>query len=314
LYMLDTFHLRTFVTVVEAGNYSAAAEKLHMSQPATSQHIHGLEEQLDGVRLFRRVGKRMVPTYAGEELLQMARELVALADRAEASIKALKGQVGGQARVGCTSSSGELLLAPLLAAFRTRFPAVGIQVQVAPTSVLLEGLAQQTLGIVLLEDHQRRRGWEAQLLGSEQLVLLAQRGHPWLQQEHVPIGALSDQPLIMPPLGSPLRRGLDDALRRRGLSPTRLSIVLETESVSLAINGVRAGLGMAFIPQICQPQGHDLEAVSLSGAPLQHEWFVLRARDEGAPQSLSELFAFLTSTEAQGLLAQVGLRPPVGKS
>ncbi|MBC8074655.1 MAG: LysR family transcriptional regulator, partial [Chloroflexales bacterium] len=84
--MLNTFHLRTFVSVADAGSYSAAAALLHLSQPAVSQHIHALEEQLDGVRLFRRVGKKMVPTHAGEELLRTARELVTLATHAEESI------------------------------------------------------------------------------------------------------------------------------------------------------------------------------------------------------------------------------------
>jgi len=66
--MLNTFHLRTFLAVVEAGNYSLAAATLHMTQPAVSQQIHALEEQLGGMKLFRRVGQRMVPTHAGEEL------------------------------------------------------------------------------------------------------------------------------------------------------------------------------------------------------------------------------------------------------
>ena len=57
--MLNTLHLQTFLAVVEAGNYSAAAERLHMSQPAVSQHIRALEDQLDHVRLFQRVGQQM---------------------------------------------------------------------------------------------------------------------------------------------------------------------------------------------------------------------------------------------------------------
>ena len=72
--MLNTLHLQTFLAVVEAGNYSAAAERLHMSQPAVSQHIRALEDQLDHVRLFRRVGQQMLMTHAGEDLIESARE------------------------------------------------------------------------------------------------------------------------------------------------------------------------------------------------------------------------------------------------
>ncbi|WP_322510960.1 LysR family transcriptional regulator, partial [Chloroflexus sp.] len=63
--MLNTVHLQTFLAVVETGSFSAAAKRLHMSQPAVSQQIRALEEQVGGVRLFRRSGQQMVLTLAG---------------------------------------------------------------------------------------------------------------------------------------------------------------------------------------------------------------------------------------------------------
>lgn len=304
--MLDTFHLRTFVTVVEAGSYSAAAEQLHMSQPAVSQHIHALEEQLDGVRLFRRIGKRMAPTHAGEELLQIARELLALSERAEASIKALKGHIGGHVIVGCSSGSAELILPQLLARFHARFPAVSIQVQVAPLRILLERLAQQQLHLLIVEESQRRRGWEARPLAKEELVLLAHCEHPGLDLAPLSLDLFAEQALILPPLGAPLRRQVDEWLRRRGFNPAQLNVVLETESVSLSIEAVRAQLGIAFIPQSCLPYDRTFEQLSLVNASFQHEWHIVRTRDEHAPQSLTELYNFLTSGEAQQLMELAG--------
>ncbi|RRR68085.1 MAG: LysR family transcriptional regulator, partial [Candidatus Viridilinea halotolerans] len=131
--MLNTFHLRTFLAVVDAGSYSAAAEVLHMSQPAISQQIRALEEQLGEMRLFRRVGKKMVLTHAGEELLLTARELVQLATRAEENLLALKGQVTGRVVLGCSSSSGERLLPCLLADFQPQYPAIMLELVVAPS-------------------------------------------------------------------------------------------------------------------------------------------------------------------------------------
>src|SRR6266498_5038910 len=128
--MLNTLHLQTFLAVVEAGNYSAAAERLHMSQPAVSQHIRALEDQLDHVRLFRRVGQQMLMTHVGEDLVESAREMLALSARAEESIRALRGQISGRVAIGCTPSSGETLLPPLLAA--QRFPAIAVAITIAP--------------------------------------------------------------------------------------------------------------------------------------------------------------------------------------
>jgi DNA-binding transcriptional LysR family regulator len=308
--MLNTFHLRTFVAVADAGSYSAAAALLHLSQPAVSQHIRALEDQLDGVRLFRRVGKKMAATHAGEELLRTARELVTLATHAEESIRALKGQLGGRVLLGCTPSSGERLLAPLLAAFRARFPSVALDVQLAPAALLLEWMAEQQVHVLLMEEQQRRRNWESTLLGSEPMLLLAPRGHPLLQQEQVPPGALREQPLILPRAGTPLRRAIEDALRRRGLPAAELHLALESDSTALAVQCVRAGLGLAFVPLSRQPRSRDVGVVTLAGIGLRQEWYALRTRDGAASQARDELFAFLTGRDSRAILTREGLQAP----
>lgn len=305
--MLNTIHLQTFLAVVEAGSYSAAAERLHMSQPAVSQHVRALEAQFEGVRLFRRVGQQMILTHAGEELIEAAREIMALSVRAEEQMRSLRGQVSGRVVIGCTPSSGEHLLPPLLAAFRTRFPAISVMVAQAPLETLLEWLAAQEAQILFIEESQRRRGWEAAHLGLERLVLLAPRGHPLLQQEQVPPGMLRTMPLILPRSGSSMRRTIEENLRRRGLSSSDMLVALEADSTALTIQAVRNGIGLAFIPQSRMPRGRELGVIDLTGAPIQVEWYALRSRERGAARSVQELFAFLQSPDARRLLAKEGL-------
>ncbi|MFP4437097.1 MAG: LysR family transcriptional regulator [Chloroflexaceae bacterium] len=312
--MLNTFHLQTFLAVVDAGNYTAAAELLHMSQPAVSQQIRTLEEQLGDVRLFRRVGQRMVPTHAGEELLVAARELVTLAERAEQNIRALRGQVAGRVTIGCTPNSGEYLLPPLLAAFHTLFPTIMLTVQVAPSEVLLEELVSQQMTLLLIEEQQRRRGWESRIVGSEDLVLVAPAHHPLLQQEAVPPGMLREEPLVLPRAGTPLRRTIEEGLRRRGLVAGDLCIALETDSMALALQGVHSGLGLAFIPATRRIPLPELAPIDLAGAPLQQEWYVLRVRERSAPRAAQELFTFLIGETARALLNKAGLQVTDGSA
>ncbi|HEU4326610.1 MAG TPA: LysR family transcriptional regulator [Roseiflexaceae bacterium] len=308
--MLNTIHLRTFLAVVESGNYSAAAEQLHMSQPAVSQHIRLLESQLDNVRLFRRVGQQMLLTHAGEELAETAREVLALTTRAEESIRALRGQISGRVVIGCTPSSGERLLAPLLALFRTRFPAISVAVALAPVDTLLEWLTTQQAHILLIEEPQRKRGWEVQLLGAEALALLAPRGHALLQQEHVPPGMLRGLPLVLPRPGSPLRRLIEDGMRRRGIGAADITVALETDSVGLVTQAVRDGIGVAFVPQSRLPRGRETGVVDLAGINLQQDWYLLRSRERGAPRAIQELYGFLVGKDARRLLAKEGLKVP----
>lgn len=306
--MLNTFHLQTFLAVVEAGNYSAAAERLHMSQPAVSQHIRALEEQLDNVRLFRRVGQQMRLTHAGEELVDSAREMLALATRAEESIRALRGQISGRVTIGCTPSSGERLLPPLLASFRARFPAIGVTVTQAPLETLFEWLTIQQVQILIVEEQQRRRGWEAQILGTERLALLAPRGHVLLQQEQVPPGVLRDYPLILPRSGTLLRRLVEDGLRRRGVGAADIVVALETDAVGLMVQAVREGVGLAFVPQLRLPRGRDAGIIDLAGVNLQQEWYAVRSRERGAPRAVQELYGFIVGKDARRLLAKEGLK------
>ena len=308
--MLNTIHLQTFLAVVESGNYSAAAERLHMSQPAVSQHIRALEQHLDNVRLFRRVGQQMALTHAGEELVEVAREMLALSARAEENIRVLRGQISGRVTIGCTPSSGEQLLSPLLATFRARFPAIAVAVTIAPLETLLEWLATQQAQVLLIEEQQRRRGWESQLLGAERLVLLAPRGHALLQQEQVPPGMLRGLPLVLPRAGSPLRRIIEDGLRRRGVGAADVTVAIETEGMGLMVQAVRDGVGLAFVPQLRLPRGRDTGMVDLAGVNLQQEWYVLRSRERGAPRAVQELFAFFTSADARKLLVKEGLKAP----
>lgn len=306
--MLNTIHLQTFLAVVEAGNYSAAAERLHMSQPAVSQHIRALEDQLDHVRLFRRVGQHMLLTHAGEDLVVSAREMLALSARAEEGIRALRGQVSGRVTVGCTPSSGETLLPTLLREFRARFPAIAVTVTVAPLEALLEWLEDHQIQILLAEEQQRRRGWESTLLGAERVALIAQRGHVLLQQEQVPPGLLREHPLVLPRTGTPLRRIIEDGLRRRGVGATDIHVALEADAIGLTLQAVRDGIGLAFVPQTRIPRGRDLGMVDLAGVNLQQDWYALRSRERGAPRAVQELYAFVGSKDGRRLLAKDGLK------
>jgi DNA-binding transcriptional LysR family regulator len=240
--------------------------------------------------------------------VESAREMLALSARAEESIRALRGQISGRVVLGCSPSSGETFLPMLLADFRARFPAIAVSVTIAPVETLLEWLEEHEAHILLVEEQQRRRGWESQLLGAERLQLLAPRGHALLQQEQVPPGMLRDQPLVLPRAGTPLRRIIEDGLRRRGVGASDINVAIETDSMALTIQAIRDGLGLAFVPQTRVPRGRDIGLIDLAGVNLQQEWFALRSRERGAPRAVHELFSFVIGKDARRILAKDGLK------
>jgi DNA-binding transcriptional LysR family regulator len=306
--MLNTFYLRTFLAVVEAGTYTDAARVLHLSQPAVSQQIRALEEQLGNTRLFRRERKRMVLTHAGEELLPIARELVGLAERAEQNIMALRGQVAGRVMLGCTPSSGEHLLPRLLHAFHQHYPAINLALELDSAEALLDALAERELGMLILEEQQRRRGIESYLLGSEGLALIAPVGHALLQQDDVPPGTLREHNLALPIAGAPLRRTIEDGLRRRGVPPGDLHVVFEAAGVTAILAAIRTGMAIGFVPKSCLPARMEgIGCIDLAGQPLQQDWYLLRARERNMPRAAQALYDFLSGAQGRVHLQQMGI-------
>src|SRR4051812_47726626 len=119
-------HLRTFVCVAEAGGFSRALTRLHLSQPAASRQIHGLQAEL-GVTLFDRVGRGMRLTAEGEDLLRQSRVVLAEADALRERARAFKGGDTGVLRVGATPQAIENLLAEFLKHHAHRYPAVEVE-------------------------------------------------------------------------------------------------------------------------------------------------------------------------------------------
>jgi DNA-binding transcriptional LysR family regulator len=243
-----------------------------------------------------------------ERLLLVAPRGHALLQQEQVPPGTLRGQISGRVILGCTPSSGERLLPPLLNAFHMRFPAIAVTITIAPLETLLEWLTMQQVHVLLIEEPQRRRGWESQVLGAERLLLMAPRGHALLQQEQVPPGTLRGQPLILPRAGTPLRRAIEDGLRRRGVAAADIATAIETDSVTLMIQAVRDGMGLAFVPQTRLPRGRDIGLVDLAGVNLQQEWHFLRSRERGAARAIQELYSFVVGKDARRILAKEGLK------
>src|SRR5690606_7583070 len=120
---MDTQHLHAFVAIAETGSFSAAAERLHLTQPAVSKRIALLEEQLKSP-LFDRIGRQVVLTQAGQVLLSKATLILREVTAAQRAIADLKGEVEGKLSIATSHHVGLHYLPPYLREFSTQFPQV----------------------------------------------------------------------------------------------------------------------------------------------------------------------------------------------
>jgi DNA-binding transcriptional LysR family regulator len=139
-------YLRTFVDVIELGSFSAAAERLNLSQPAVSLQIRQLEKRV-GVSLIERVGRKARPTAAGSELLDHARQIDAVVAAAlDGMARHAKG-VMGRLRLGTGATACIFLLPPVLRDLRRRFPTLEIIVSTGNTADIVKGVAENAIDI-----------------------------------------------------------------------------------------------------------------------------------------------------------------------
>jgi LysR family nitrogen assimilation transcriptional regulator len=246
---MDLRHLRTFVTVTELGTVSKAAARLHVAQPALSRQIASLEDEL-GVRLFDRVGRRLLLTTEGEELLSDCRDLLsgarALGERAQ---MLRRGDVG-ILRVSATPHLIEGVFPELLHRYAKRYPNVQVRLSdvIGPDSFakLERGEIHLTQGVAsaLAPVDPRFAG-----VPFAPMELLA-ACHPRLKlgkDGEVEIDRLAPHPLLQATTEFLMRLHFDAACRMAGFTP---NYVLECRSPHALLAMAEAGHGVAIIPSV----------------------------------------------------------------
>ncbi len=123
---MELRHLRSFVTIADAGSVSRAALQLHVTQPALSRQLRDLEGEL-GLPLFDRVGRRLQLTAAGDNLLQQTREILRATDSLREHAGALAGGTTGTLRLGATAQTLESLISAFLVGFRRQWPGIDVR-------------------------------------------------------------------------------------------------------------------------------------------------------------------------------------------
>ncbi|MGE5085139.1 MAG: LysR family transcriptional regulator, partial [Bacillota bacterium] len=125
--MKNLYQLTTFVTVISEGSMTAAADKLYLTQPAVSQQIRNLEEDL-GVELLVRGVRQIKATPQGEVLFDYAKKIIHLTQQAEIAIKSIGNQMKGQLRIGTLNSIGLHLMSPIVGRLMRHNPDLSLKI------------------------------------------------------------------------------------------------------------------------------------------------------------------------------------------
>ena len=273
---MDLREVRTFVGVADLGTVSRAAQELHITQPALSRQIANLESEL-GLKLFDRVGRRLLLTSEGAQLLQQCRGLLSYSQAVREQADGLKRGDAGMLRVSASPHLIEGLFPGFLRDYAKRYPHVHVRLveAIGPQifAMLERGeihLAQSVARALTPDD---RRFGAYPLAPMEMLAAC----HPSLtlgRDGSVEIRALAPYPLLQATDDFAMRRSFDSACRLAGFTP---NYVLECRSPHALLAMAQAGHGVAIIPSALRTHRYVLRLLRVlyRGKPLSEPLTIL---------------------------------------
>ena len=270
--------VETFLAVCRTMNYTRAAEALHITQPAVSQHIRALEEEYHA-RFFAYRGKQLSLTEAGELFLRTA----SAARHDDMHLRELLRTASGRRTLqfGATLTIGEYIMPAALDRLLGAEPALRLRMIVANTDALLERLDAGELDFAVIEGFFPRQKYDAMVYDRQELVAVCAPDHPLAGQRRS-LGSLLDQRLLVREPGSGTREMLERALHERGFALTDFPRLAEVGSLGAIKAMVLAGAGITFCfgsVVRAELRRGALGRIRVEDADLSHEFAFLWQKD-----------------------------------
>jgi LysR family nitrogen assimilation transcriptional regulator len=242
---MEMRQLRYFVAIVDCGSLSRAAALVHIVQPALSQQMTQLEEEL-GTQLLHRSVRGVTPTDAGLALYRHAQQILKLAVDTKNVVRASDAGLSGRVRLGLPSSIAMVLVGPLIAALEERFPQIVLEVYESPSTYLAAHLINERVDLSVLVDDVVLPGIEAIPLVDESIYFVQPRRRPLVRAgKSISIAMLASVPLMLTTQVTTLRDLVDRAFAEAGVSP---HIKAEASSIHTVLAMVAQGGAGTVIP------------------------------------------------------------------
>ena len=241
------FHqLHIFYTVSEKGSFSAAAQALHMTQPAVTMQVQSLEEYF-GTKLFNRSTKRIELSEAGRALMPFARRSIELIRETDMAMSKFTHMLQGRLQLGASLTIGEYVLPRMLGPFGQQYLNIAISMKVMNTAQILEEIANHQLNFGLIEAPVQHPDMHIEAVMKDELKLIVPANHPLAEASVVSLEDVLKYPFIVREQGSGTRQVMEEQFARKNIDIQSVRAVMELGSTGAIKSAVEAGLGIAII-------------------------------------------------------------------
>ena len=285
-----------FVRVIELGSFSAAAERLGMTQPGVSQKVRALEGEL-GVRLVERVGRRMRPTAAGTDLIEHAARIEAAVETALSVMdRHATGEVG-RVRIGTGTTACIYHLPPVFRAVRRRVPALEITISTGHTHEIVRAVEDNLIDIGFVTLPAAGRMLEVSPICADEFVFIAAAETADLPDRVTPDVARSLPLLLTKPDGN-TRQIIDAWFAGTGPALRPVMSLSSTEAIKQMVG---VGIGCAIVPAICVDDDHSRRNLIVRplSPPLSRTQGLVLRKDKPLYRGLREMVHALETLRVQ---------------
>src|SRR5579859_1160644 len=274
---LDGKQLRAFTTLARTGSFTLTAKELHLSQSAVSHSIKALEQDV-GCRLLDRMGKKVLLTQAGEQLLHHAQKILQEMSATRDSLERLGKWGKGRLRLGVSATACQYVLPAVLREFKECFPQYAITVEPGDTLESIDALRNNRIDLALALEPEREEQFEFHPLFTDELVFLTAPLHPWAMAGAVERAEIPRQNYVLYNKNSYTFRVVEEYFRHEGMV---LNTVIELGSMEATKELVKLGLGVSILaPWIARKELEErsLVALSLGRRKLKRNWGIFHWR------------------------------------
>jgi DNA-binding transcriptional LysR family regulator len=282
---LDSRQLRAFTILSRTGSFTVTAQELHLSQSAISHAMKALEQEI-GCRLLDRLGKTVVLTQAGEQLLVHAQKILAEMESARSQLGHLGKWGSSRLRIGASTTACQYVLPGVLREFKESFPKCAISIEPGDTPDMIDALRQHRIDLAVNLEPHREEQLEFRPLFTDELLFIVSPLHPWAQTGKVIRTEIPRQHYILYGKGSYTYQMIEDYFRA---DQVVLHSQLDLGNMEAIKELVKLGLGVSIMaPWTARKElsERSLSALPLGRRKLKRRWGVLHWR--GRRLSLAE--------------------------
>lgn len=288
---MELSQLRYVLQLAETANFSKAADQLYITQPALSQQISLLEEEL-GLKLFERTTRKVVLTAAGEEFVHGAKKVLEQVAELQRTMELQRREVGGTLSVGLLSTLSHLNIPEYISSFHQVYPNIHIDLQVAWSAELISRVLNRELDAAITNIHispsnQIDSRLNIRVFLEDVIVMVASDKRDFGGQQNIKVNDLSRVPIIALEKTTSIRAEMDDIFKRCGISP---NIICTCPTMDSLISMVRADMGVTFLSSGVANAYLTHDLVSLSICPAYRTQTAMITRETAKPSESLQYF------------------------